>query len=459
MELSKGEGGRRFGGGLPLLSGAKRRQEELEWFQNHDTFTSMPNFHMLQQDFTQLKQRDHWAVALIHIDRFNDLNSIFGTDLGGQTIQRICPILSDFAEQSGGRAYRITVDRLVVLCPAADLSSFQSELERTLENMEGVYVEDKHTVYSYHYTFSYAAYILSDSPEDYQRIESVLEFTEITRKRLNADSGRRGAVYDRGTKPNWAQSETLQEEVRTAWKNREFIPYFQPVYDLRSQRPIGAELLIRWRHPQRGLISPGDFFPLIEAEGLMMDMDLYMLEAACQKIRGWMNAELLTIPLSINICKQNIHRTDFLPRLIEIVMSYEIPPVLIELELNEEAILFEKNEAFLYLMDQMHRVGFTLTMDDCGASELSSINLLRDLPMDAVKINHRFLKDVERSDRDRIFVTNILRMASELGVKAIATGIETQEQADTWLKLGCSLGQGFHLSKPLSNEEFEALIF
>lgn len=218
-------------------------------------------------------------------------------------------------------------------------------------------------------------------------------------------------------------------------------------------------LLIRWRHPQRGLIPPGDFLPLLEAEGLMMDMDLYMLEAACQMIRSWIDAELVTIPLSINICRQNIHREDFLPRLIEIVTSYGVPPVLLELELNESAMLFENNKSFLYVMDQLHRVGFTLTMDDCAASDFSSITLMRDLPIDKVKIDPRFLRGVEDSARDRIFVSNVLRMAHELGVQAIATAIESQEQAMNWMNLGCCTGQGFHLSRPLFNDDFEKLIF
>lgn len=449
-----------FSGGFGLIGGAKKRQEALEWYQNHDAFTNLPNLRMLLQDFSQLEKRAGWALVLIHINHFNEMNSIFGLDLGGATIQRVCPILGEFAKEIGGHAYRISVGRLVLLAPMADRGALLDGLHATLYKMEAVYVEDGHgTVYNYHYTFPHVAYCLSDDPQDYRSAEEVLSFADVAMKRLSGKNERDHAVYDFAGRPQWAKEEILLDDVRDAWKNREFEPYYQPIYDLKSNRPVGAELLIRWRHPQRGLISPGDFLPLLETEGLMMDMDLYMLEAACQMIRSWIDAELVTIPLSINICKQNIHRADFLPRLIEVIASYDIPPVLIELELSEESVLLENRSALSFLADQLHHLGFSLTVDDCGATMFSSISLLRELPLNTVKISPNFLDGVESSTRDRVFVMNVLRLARELGVRPVGTGIETKEQLATWLNMGCSVGQGYYFSQPLSTSEFEKLIF
>lgn len=452
-EAYRGESSQLLGGRRFPLGGGKKQKEELDWFRTHDAFVNMPNLTMLRRDFTNLTQRGGWVVVLIHINDFTRLNSIFGLDIGGRTLQRVCPVLSDFAGRAGGQAYRISVARLVVLAPVSDREGFLAGLEETLLQMQAVQVEDEYTVYAYHYTFSYSAYMLSDLDQDYQDLESLLAFSDIA-----ARTGHR-QIYDLGTRPNWAKGEASLPDVRQAWQSGEFEPAYQPVYDLKSGKPVGAELLIRWRHPKLGQISPAEFFPLMEAEGLMMDMDLYMLEAACKKIKGWMDAELVTIPLSVNICRQNIHRADFLPRLIEIVTSYEVPPVLLELELSESALIFENNKHFLYMMDQLHRVGFTLTMDDCASSEFSSISLLRDLPIDKMKISPRFIQGVEESNRDRIFVSGILRMAQELGIQTIATGIETQEQVGTWMQMGCCTGQGFHLSRPLFHDAFEKLIF
>lgn len=445
-------------GGARFPLGGKA-QKELDWFRTHDSFVGLPNITMLQRDFAQLSPRSSWVFALIHINGFIRLNSIFGLDLGGTTLQRVCPILSNFAEQAGGRAYRISIGRLAVMCPAPDREAFRARLEDTLRQMEGVHVEDAHTIYAYHYNFSYSAYFLSDDDRDYQNVEDLLAFADIAARGEGHNAVTGGQVYDLEARPQWARGEAALPDVRQAWQSGEFEPAFQPVFDLKTGKPVGAELLIRWRHPQLGLISPATFLPLMEAEGLMMDMDLYMLEAACKKIRGWTDAELVTIPLSINICRQNIHRADFLPHVIEIVTSYDIPPVLLELELSEAAMLFENNQAFLYTMDQLHRLGVILTMDDCAASSFSSIALLRDLPLDKVKISPNFLQGTEEAGRQRIYAANILRMAHELGIQTVATGIETQEQANAWMQLGCYNGQGFHLSRPLFNDDFEKLIF
>lgn len=425
----------------------------------YDKFTNLPNERMFQEDLERMPAGKGHVYLTISLGEFHQLNFLFGLDAGGRTIKRLIPPLKSFAEKHAGFAYRLSLDRFAFLLATKSPKKFLASLEKLIADLERINVEDEHAVYSYHYTFKYGVYFLSDAEKDEESLRRAISVTDSAVSRFQGNNRSEHVVFDDQNRPDWELVRILANDVHRAWESREFVPYYQLVYDLKTGRPCGAEILTRWQHPTKGLMTPADFLPVMENEGLIMDLDLYMAEEACKRIKGWIDAELVTIPLSVNISKLNIHRQDFVKHLEALVASYDIPPVLLELEMTEAVLLYEKNEEFLELASQLHNRGFTLTIDNFAANDFNSINLLRDLPIGAIKLSTRFFSNVAQCERDRIFVQNVVRMAREMNVKVVVMGVEKQEEAALFNRMGCSQGQGYFFSRPMSNEDFEKLIF
>ena len=421
--------------------------------------TTLGNSAKLSHDFAQLPQKAGNVFVLIRLNDFKQLLSLFGVDVAQQTADSLAPALDRFAKQHAGNAYWLAADQLALLCNASNPDRFLSDLRDLISEMEHVNVKDQFVVYSFHYTFAYAVYFLSDNENPLEDIAPLMALSHSALSRLGAASHTEETVFTEKNRPDWELQNVLRSQVAQAWRNREFVPYYHVAYDLKTGRPSGAELLVRWQHPEKGLLLPGDFLPAMESEGLIMNLDLYMMEEACKKIKGWMDAELVTVPLSINISKLNIHRPDFCKQLKALCEKYDVPPNLIELELNEEVLLFERNEEFMDIVRDLDTFGFCLSIDNFANTQNASVVILRDLPVGVVKVANRFFTNTRQPGRDRTFVECIINMTQRMNIRVIAMGVETQEDALLCRELACNRAQGYFFSQPMSNEDFEKFIF
>ena len=265
------------------------------------------------------------------------------------------------------------------------------------------------------------------------------------------------AVYDEALHDSEMFAEQLLEDFPEAIAQKQFVVYYQPKFAIQGTMPVlnSAEALVRWNHPRFGLVSPGNFIPLFESNGFVKKLDEYMWETACEYLARLKNMDEL-IPISVNISRFHINNTDLVRVLTDMINRHGIDPRYLELEITET--LFTDNAEDLYAtMQRLKDIGFLIEMDDFG-SGYSSLNMLRRAPVDIIKIDRYFIDKIMSTKRGRIIVENSVSMSRQLGLKVVAEGVETKEQADFLKSINCDVAQGYYYSKPVTTDEFEKLL-
>lgn len=425
----------------------------------YDSMTGLGNLELLKKTYQRAEKLSDDVLVIIQLNRFNNMNALFGMETTGKAVRKLAGKLSSYAREQGGIAYKLRPDILAVMAPFNDKDTFMDGLKYQLKEMEEIYFENAQIVYRHHYTFTYVTCFLFSDPEYIPEIEKVIDNMMLMLENISQGIETVGVIYNEKGKTDWRLLESLRDDVERGWAEREFIPYFQLIYEVKTGRTIGAEMLARWQHPQKGLLYPGDFLAILESKGLIMELDLYMLEEACKKIRHWLDEELLTVPITVNISKLNLHRAEFSSKILQLVQKYDIPPVLIILELEENIVLYEMDDFFIGELNELKDYGFNISMDRFAATEYSSINMLRNVPVDMVKLSPHFFPGPDAQRREKIFVRGVLRLVRELGIKAVGELVESKEDVERLEKYGCECAQGFYYSKPLCNSEFEKIIF
>ncbi|MEG2455526.1 MAG: EAL domain-containing protein, partial [Oscillospiraceae bacterium] len=247
----------------------------------------------------------------------------------------------------------------------------------------------------------------------------------------------------------------ITNEMNFALDHRQFEIYLQPLYNIHTKLPCGAEALVRWMHPQKGIISPGRFIPIFERNGFITKLDYYVWERACQCLHGWIARGLTPLPLSVNVSRVNVYNPNLTETLLELVNRYGLEPALLHLELTESAYT-DNPVAMKKVMGQLQRHGFTIVMDDFG-SGYSSLSLLKDIELDVLKIDMQFLSKTEVPGRGENIIASVIRMAKWLNIPVVAEGAETAQQVDFLRSVGCDYVQGYFFAKPMPVEDYEAL--
>lgn len=436
----------------------KTKEEDAEELESADTVRLLPSSELLEKKYAESGEANE-ALVILQLNRFNHLNMIFGMEMTQTIIQILNELIAGYAQRMGGKAYSLQMDLIAVAAPYGERDVFLEGLKDQLKKMEEVNFRDEDIAYSNHYTFTYIVYFKDFDKMYVPDNKIIIDNMLLKLKQIGNGNSTVGEVYNGAGDPNWKLLDSLSGEVKRGWDNREFIPYYQLIYDLKTSTPVGAELLTRWDHPERGILMPFEFLSVLEKQGLILNLDLYMLEEACKKIKKWIEDELVTVPITINISKLNLHREDFLPKVLEIVKRYDIPGVLLILEIEESIVVTELDSELIRTINELRDYGIQISMDKFASTEYSSLNVLRYVPIDMIKVNPAFFP-VETADRrEKIFVRNVFRMLRDLGIRAVAERAETKEDIEKFEKYGCECAQGFFYSKPMCNEEFEKIIF
>jgi len=246
----------------------------------------------------------------------------------------------------------------------------------------------------------------------------------------------------------------LETGVRRAIANHEFITYYQPLVHLPTAEIIGAEALVRWQHPEQGILPPADFIGLAEDTGLILDISETVMRTACAQTRAWQVRGHDRLKIAINISARQLRQKDFLDRLVEILSETRLDPTCVELELTETTIM-ENTEVAAQVLARIRRLGMKVAIDDFGTG-YSSLSYLKQLPIDTVKLDQSFVKGANVDPDDAALVMAIVTLAHNLRLKVIAEGIETAEQLAFLRLLRCDEGQGYLFGKPMSAELFES---
>ena len=264
-------------------------------------------------------------------------------------------------------------------------------------------------------------------------------------------------LFDDNLEKRLTTEHELENEMVNALNNDEFKPYYQPKYDIETRKIIGAEALVRWISPEKGFMPPGEFIPLFERNGFVIQVDYYILEKACQLQMRRLAAGQSIIPISVNQSRLHMTEEGYLDKMRAIVVKYKLPPNIIELEITETMFGdFDKKSARQNaekVINGLKELGFIISVDDFGAG-YSSFSLLSSLPMDVMKIDRSVLTGADTSQKMKKILGNVIELGHSLGMRVICEGIETVEEENLLLSLGCRYGQGFLNAKPMPVEEF-----
>ncbi len=288
------------------------------------------------------------------------------------------------------------------------------------------------------------------------KVNEYVDRTGIARKSIKQNSLYSVAYYNQVMAEEISQERKIERKMEGALRDHEFVVYFQPKFHLRDETIIGAEALVRWRDPHEGLVAPGQFIPIFEKNGFIVRLDFYVYEEVMRSMSRWLQEGRKPIVVSMNVSRAHIGTEDFLPNLIQLANRYQVPHNLIELELTE-TIFGGKWEDISEFILKSKEAGFLISIDDYG-SGYSSLNLLKEIPVDVLKIDREFLNETEVSKKSSIIIEQIVEMASKIEISTICEGVETKNQAEFLKKIGCDMAQGYLFSRPIPVEEFEKML-
>ena len=380
------------------------------------------------------------------IDRFKVYNDLFGAPAGDRLLADIGAMIRDLMP-AGAAAARLRADHFVCCCSR---SSFDPD--RMLAALDAWFA-------SYREDFTFFVR-LGIFPIDDPSLDVNLMCDRALLALRSAKSGYVGSkyvFYDEKLRSSVLKEQELAGEMIAALEGGQFVPYFQPQYRYATGRMIGAEVLARWNHPAKGLLGPTEFIPVFERNGLVATFDYYMWEQACRCLRMWIDGRGIegAPRLSVNLSRADIYRSDLCTYLKGLVERYDVPAELLHLEITESAYM-EAPEQLIGAVTKLRAAGFVVEMDDFG-SGYSSLNTLKDVPVDVLKLDMGFL-GASASSRGGLILASVVRMARWLDLPLIAEGVETKQQAAYLASVGCDYMQGYLFSKPVDRETFEKLL-
>ncbi len=387
-----------------------------------------------------------YAIIRMDIANFKMVNDYYGSDAGDDLLRFIARILIDHVSPKDCYG-RINRD---VFCVCREYTT-DDEL---IEFIDRITLHVK--AYPIHFNLApYFGIVINNYPD--VSFSVLFDWAKLALNTVKGNSLLNYAFYEPQMRDALVERNSIEREMHSALSNREFQVYLQPKCNISNGTVVGAEALVRWVHPQKGLISPGLFIPLFEKNGFVNVLDEYVWEETCKIIRHWKDMGYPIVPISVNVSRTHIYDPDFVNKLTSLVEKYQIPMEALELEFTESAFVNDINQLYS-TMNQLGDKGFVLSMDDFG-SGYSSLNMLKNGPMDIVKIDQGFLNETLVSNSGKIIITNVISMINQLNKKIIAEGVETEEQATFLLSAGCSTAQGFYYSRPITLEAFEEFAF
>ena len=392
------------------------------------------------------------TMAVIDIDKFKYINDRLGYDEGDRMLERIHKTLSDCLGKEEPFA-RFSEDNFALLiknAPDSEITNRLREIFAEFERRNSFFIK-------YPVNFSAGVCRLGQCRGKFDSVDFTMavDHCKLAKKSIKNKHNSDVAFYDGKIREISLREKDFENAMRPALDNHEFECYLQPKYGTHSHKIVGAEALIRWNSKEFGFVCPADFIPLAEKNGFVVELDFFILEEVCKLLRRWIDLGKTPIVVSVNQSRLHINDDDYIWRLREIVDKYEIPYEYIELELTE-SVFTEDADRMISIMKKLHDIGFKLSIDDFG-SGYSSLNLLKDIPADVLKIDREFFNGTVNSKKGRAVISSVVDMAKNLEMNVISEGVETQDQIDFLKEIDCNMVQGFYFSKPMKLKDFDEL--
>lgn len=418
----------------------------------YDSLTKINNITKFSIDTKELLVKypsTKYAIVQFDIDKFKFINDVYGFLEGNAILTYVAKIISLSIKENECCA-RISNDVFVLLL------QFESK-KKIIERLEAVQNSIHHYKSSQSQTFdiilSFGIFLIK---EPQMAISTMIDRASIAKKTIKGCRHQTIAFYTEDIRNTMLKEKAIESQMNEALTANQFVVYYQPKYKISNLQLDSAEALVRWQHKDGKMIPPDEFIPLFEKNGFIIQVDIYVFEQVCVDLRHWIDEGKNVVPISVNLSRLHLYNPNFIVEYQAILNKYQIPANLIELELTESAVL--DNVSILQnLMEQIHRAGFLLSMDDFG-SGYSSLNLLNDLTVDSVKLDREFFNKTADNDRGRSIVSTIIALTKKLGIQTVAEGVETKQQLDFLQHENCDIAQGYYFSKPIPVENFQILL-
>lgn len=415
--------------------------ERLHYLANYDVLTGIFNkdkFIEATRDMLDENTDKKMAFVRMDIDRFQLINSFYGTSAGDEVLKFVAESLKNYIAKYEMATYgRMEADVFAICLPYDDVKD-------SLDHVYAIRNHFKNYPLEFDIVPAFGIYVIED-PE--LPIELMLDRAKLAAKKIKGQYLNNYAFYTDDIGVALEEEQQIINEMAHALETEQFAVYFQPKYNVKSRQPVGAEALVRWEHPEKGMISPGKFIPIFEKNGFITKLDYFVWNRVCFMLRGWLDEGEKPNPVSVNVSRVNLFNPNIVPILCDLVDSYEVPRELLQLELTESAYA----DATLAMKDKVQKLreeGFQVLMDDFG-SGYSSLNVLKDIEVDVLKIDMRFFETSEIGGRGENIVASVVRMAKWLDIPTIAEGVEKEEQVEFLKNIGCEYVQGYYFAKPM----------
>ncbi len=413
-----------------------------------DSLTSLYNWNFFIAYVNRLyhehpqKQMD---AVVINIDRFHSINDMYGRDFGDNVLSTMGKEIHDFLDENEGIACRAGADRFDIY------SLHREDWQKVLDRFQNVINE----------LSDRASIRLRMGVKPWQEeMEPVLQFdrARIACNSIRGDHKTQIVIYDKKMDQKEKREQRLLNDLRMALEQKQFQVWYQPKYNIKSDPPelASAEALTRWVHPELGIISPVEFIPLLESSGQITMLDHFVWEEAARNIARWREKFGVRLPVSVNLSRVDVFDPNLISVLDGIIRKYELDHKDFKLEVTESAYT-ENADYLIKVIEKLREIGYEIEMDDFG-SGYSSLNMLSSMPIDILKMDMAFVKNIERNEEDYHLVELILDIARYLNVPVVAEGVETENQLRLLKDAGCDIVQGFYFSGALKAEEFEEKI-
>ena len=413
-----------------------------------DSLTGLYNrdyFFRYCQQHDKLFPEMEMDAIMLNINHFRMINERYGKAFGDEVLMNVGEKLREIIKAKEGIVCRRDGDTFLAYCPHMD------EYDRIIENTS-ISLDDSD---ENRLRLRMGVYPNADKSVD---IERRFDRAKLATDKIRNSFNRTIAIYDIQMYEKEMYDEQLIEAFPKAIRDNQFTVYYQPKFNIQNDKPImtSAEALVRWNHPELGIISPGVFIPLFEENGLILNLDKYVWSDVARQLKTWKEKYGFTIPVSVNVSRVDMFEPGLLETFRSLLEEYQLTTAEFLIEITESAYTEDSNQ-IIGKVTQLRNMGFKIEMDDFGTG-YSSLNMISSLPIDALKIDMKFIRDAFKEKTDTRIIEVIIDIADYLKVPVIAEGVETKEQLLSLKEMGCDVVQGYYFSKPVPCEEFERFI-
>ena len=432
------------------ISAIKHTESELAYLVHHDPLTRLPNRLLFNDRAAQAlaaaqTNKRGCALLLLDLDHFQNINDSLGHNIGDQLLKAVADRLK-LVIDPGVTLARLGGDEFAILSENCSQVGQAADLAQLIVNvLKEPYELDNHRL------FSSASIGISLFPGDAQSAEQLLRNADAALFKAKSNGRSCYALYTEELTAHAQQRVETASELRRALEQGELQVYYQPVHDLFSGKMIGTEALVRWQHPQRGMVSPGEFIPIAERTGLIADIDMWVMRQACQQMVRWLGEGRALDFVACNVSSRLFAHREMYKQVAQVLSDSGLEPSRLEVEVTESAVMDDPEVA----LEQLHRLrelGLRLAIDDFGTG-YSSLLRLKRLPVQKLKIDQGFVAGLPSDDDDVAIVRVIIALARSMGMQIHAEGIEQSEQARFLLEHQCDMGQGYWYGRPVPAQE------